>query len=302
MKLAGPFCLSLVVAGLSAPKSLFVARVVSPPPALVPAAPPAVLASAAALPDPEEQAARARARAFRLAQHRVHYTCFNGGAPDENWVTLTFDDGPDPEQTPRILDILKRERVPATFFVVGSKAEKYPEILRREAAEGHDLGNHTYHHYELPQLNPRAVRFEIERTNQAIEKALGGPTRWFRAPGCHYTTEALSVIQDLGMIRVDTTANSGDYAGDGVAPLLSRTLYQLAPGDVILCHDRMPETVEALPKLIHQIRGRGFRFVSLATLALHAQSRPRFQPPFWPRNEGIRIDTTRRPRLAVNRP
>jgi peptidoglycan/xylan/chitin deacetylase (PgdA/CDA1 family) len=229
-------------------------------------------------------------------QAQVGFAAFSGGVSSEKEVALTFDDGPDPEVTPQILDILKQEGVPATFFVVGSKAEQYPELIRREAEEGHDLGNHTFHHFELTDLDPAGVRAEITRTNDALEQIVGTKTRWFRAPGCHYTPDALKVIRKCGMVRVDTQDNSGDWANPGVSAILHRTLTHLSPGDVILCHDRIPQTVEALPRLIHTLRKRGYRIVPLAQLALQAQSTPGFRPVIWPRGEGVQIQAIR-PRL-----
>lgn len=257
-----------------------------PRPLAPPAALPTILTDSPAL----DQIAYLRSRHYRLLQRQVRFDYFNNGSPHERLVALTFDDGPDPVWTPRILDLLREAHVPATFFVVGAKAERHPELLRRAAAEGHDLGNHTYHHLSLRDLPPEAVRFEIERTNQAIGRAVGGPTRWFRAPGCHYTAAALEVLQRLRMIRVDTTDNSGDWAGFGVGSILRRTLSHLSPGDIILCHDRLPETAEALPRLIAAVRARGYRFVPLVELALRAQAVPGFRPLFWPPNEGVTIE------------
>ncbi|MDQ3815113.1 MAG: polysaccharide deacetylase family protein, partial [Armatimonadota bacterium] len=236
------------------------------------------------------QLARQRSGALRAAQSRIHFTHFSGGSPHEKLVALTFDDGPDPTWTPKILDILKREKVPATFFIIGSKAEKYPELVLREAAEGHDLGNHTYNHFQVNELDALDWHFEIQKTNQVLEQILGGPTRWFRAPGCHYTIDALQAISDLKMVRVDTTANSGDWDTHGPPAIISRTLSHLAPGAVILCHDRVPKTATTLPHLIRAIRQRGYRFVSLTELAVRAQATPNFQPEFWPTNQGIMIE------------
>jgi peptidoglycan/xylan/chitin deacetylase (PgdA/CDA1 family) len=231
-----------------------------------------------------------RSRAFRLAQDKVQFPYFSGGSSREKLVALTFDDGPDPRCTPQILDILKREKVPATFFVIGLKADKYFDLVLREAAEGHDIGNHTYHHFQVGNLDAQDWRFEIEQTNQIIARILGGPTRWFRAPGCHYTQRSLDILKDLNMVRVDTTANSGDSNGTSPTAIVKRSLTNLAPGAVILCHDRIPNTVTALPRLIHAIRQRGYRFVSLADLARRAQDTPGFQPRFWPSNQGITIE------------
>jgi peptidoglycan/xylan/chitin deacetylase (PgdA/CDA1 family) len=233
------------------------------------------------------------ARRLRLAQNRIYYTTFNGGSPYEKLVALTFDDGPDPKSTLKVLAALRRAKVPATFFVIGRKVDRYPEIVRQTAAEGHDLGNHTYHHYDLSRLDDAGVRFEIERTSQSIARVVGGPTRWFRAPGCRYNDQMLAMLTDLNMIRVDTTNNSGDWNKKNSLAIIRRTLDRLAPGDVILCHDRLPLTVQALPELIRQVRERGFRFVPLAELALRAQLTGYF-PPFQPRNQGIVIEEPRR--------
>lgn len=236
------------------------------------------------------QLARQRSAALRVAQSKIQYTHFSNGSPREKLVTLTFDDGPDPAWTPKILDILKREKVPATFFIIGTKAEKYPELVLRAAAEGHDVGNHTYHHFQVNELDAQDWRFEIERTNEVLATILGGPTRWFRAPGCHYTADALQSLRDLKMVRVDTTANSGDWDKYDAPAIVSRTLKHLSPGGVILCHDRVPKMATALPHLIKAIRQRGYRFVSLAELALRAQATPGFVPEFWPANQGIMIE------------
>jgi len=236
------------------------------------------------------EAALERSKVLRLAQSKIKFPYFSGGSSREKLVALTFDDGPDPRCTPLILDILNREKVPATFFVIGTKAEKYPELVLRAAAEGHDVGNHTYHHFQVTNLDSQNWRFEIGQTNQVLERILGGPSRWFRAPGCHYTTEALDVLHELRMVRVDTTANSGDSNGTGASAILNQTLSKLAPGAVILCHDRIPNTVAALPQLIRAIRQRGYRIVSLADLALRAQATPGFQPVFWPPGQGITIE------------
>lgn len=258
--------------------------------AVRPASAPSV--SPAREPDPLEREAIERSRRLRLFQREVRYPVFSGGLRTEKLVSLTFDDGPDPKTTPAILDILKREHVPATFFVIGSKAERYPELIRREALEGHDLGNHTYHHFELTQLNTDAIRFEIERTNGVLEHILGGPTRWFRAPGCHYTAEALEAIEQTRMVRVDTTDNSGDWDKYGISSIMNRALTHLSNGDVLLFHDRMPKTVELLPSFIQQVKRRGYRFVPLTQLALRAQKNPDFKPAYWPDREGIRIEVT----------
>lgn len=245
-----------------------------------------------------EEAAVTRSRNFRLAQRRINYSTFSGGTPYEKLVALTFDDGPDPQQTPRVLEVLRKNKVTATFFVIGSKVDRNPELTRQMAAEGHDLGNHTYHHYTMDNFNEAGVRFEVERTGQALEKAVGGPTRWFRAPGCRYTPEVLRVLRDLDMVRVDTTNNTGDWAKKDPAAVVRAVMNRLKPGDVILCHDRLPLTTKALPSLIRAVRARGYRFVSLAELAQRAQA-ANFSPVSWPLNQGVVLDDPRRRAIRV---
>jgi peptidoglycan/xylan/chitin deacetylase (PgdA/CDA1 family) len=254
-----------------------------------------------------EIAAYENSRRYRLEQNKINFSTFSGGSPYEKTVTLTFDDGPDPRNTPKILQILHKNKVAGTFFVIGRKVDRYPELVRAMAAQGHDLGNHTYHHFEMTALGDAGVRFEIQRTNQSIERVVGGPTRWFRAPGCRYTPEILQILNDLDMIRVDTTLNSGDWAKHDTKSIVDRIVKDVAPGDVILVHDRLALTVKALPEVIRQVRAKGYRFVPLTTLALRAQAVPGFRPPFWPSHQGIVIDDPKkraypgRPKRRVKR-
>ena len=236
-----------------------------------------------------EETARQRFQARQIAQNEIHYNYFSGGTPGEKLVALTFDDGPNPAGTPAVLDILKREGVPATFFLIGRNAEKHPELVLRELAEGHDIGNHTYHHRQRTNLSLQEWRDEISQTNAVIVNIVGASTRWFRAPGCHYTAATLQAIQEQGMVRVDTTNNSSDWDKRSAAVISQSVLERLAPGNVLLFHDPMPETARALPHLIHEIRNRGYRFVLLGDLALRAQATPGFQPAFHPLGQGIVI-------------
>lgn len=233
--------------------------------------------------------ARQRFQARQIAQNEIHYNYFSGGTPQEKLVALTFDDGPNPAGTPAVLDILKREGVPATFFLIGRNAQRHPELVLRELAEGHDIGNHTYHHRQRTNLSLQEWRDEIGQTNAVIVNIVGAPTRWFRAPGCHYTAATLQAIQELDMVRVDTTNNSSDWDKRSATVISESVLERLAPGNVLLFHDPMPETARALPHLIHEIRNRGYRFVLLGELALRAQATPGFQPAFRPLGQGIVI-------------
>ncbi|MDF2440611.1 MAG: peptidoglycan-N-acetylglucosamine deacetylase [Abditibacteriota bacterium] len=231
------------------------------------------------------------------AQRDIRFTYFNGlvsdsptilnGNSDEKIVALTFDDGPQPAGTSAVLDILKREGVPATFFVVGRYVEKHPELVLRAVAEGHEIANHTHRHLQRSTMSVAEWTQEIDRNNRAIANVLGGAPRWFRAPGCRYSFAALQAINELGMIRVDTTNNSGDWEQPNADAIVRRVLSRLAPGQVLLFHDTVPQTARALPQLLTELKKRGYRCVSLTELAQRAQATPGFEPLWCPPGQGI---------------
>lgn len=182
-------------------------------------------------------------------------------------VALTLDDGPHPDFTPRILRVLKQEHVPATFFVVGEMAEAFPDLVRREVAEGHEIGNHTYHHVRLPWINPRYILPEIRAANAAIQSITGSPTRWFRPPGGDYDRDVIDAVRQTNMVLVLWTDDPGDWASPGATTIERRTLESIENGAVILMHDGIAQTLAILPDLIRKVRARGFEFQSLTQLA-----------------------------------
>lgn len=242
-----------------------------------------------------QAAARPRFHASREAQRDIHFTYFSGSdststaAPTEKLIALTFDDGPHPANTLAVLDVLKRERVPATFFVVGRNVEKHPELVLRAVAEGHEIANHTYRHLQRASMSVGEWTQEIAHNNRVLTGLLGGAPRWFRAPGCRYSFAALQAINELGMIRVDTTNNSGDWEQPDPDAIVRRVLNRLAPGQVLLFHDTAPQTARALPLLLAELKQRGYRCVGLTELAQRAQATPGFQPLWCPPGQGIVI-------------
>jgi len=241
--------------------------------------------------------ARHKFQASREAQRDIRFTYFSGlvsdsptildGTNDDKIVALTFDDGPHPTGTVAILDALKRERVPATFFVVGRNVEKHPELVLRAVAEGHEIANHTHRHLQRASMSVGEWTQEIDRNNRVIAGVLGGAPRWFRAPGCRYSFAALQAINELGMIRVDTTNNSGDWEQPNPDAIVRRVLNRLAPGQVLLFHDPAPQTARALPQILAELKRRGYRCVSLTELAQRAQATPGFEPLWCPPGQGI---------------
>lgn len=181
-------------------------------------------------------------------------------------VALTFDDGPDPLYTPKLLDLLREKNVKATFFVVGKRADRHPEIVQRAWAEGHLVGNHTWSHYPLfCFLTPGRLRGEIERGTESIRRSCGSRPRFFRSPvGLRHPLLA-PYLEDAGLEYVSWSFRTLDTFTTNSSVLAHRILNKASSGDIILLHDRLPRgtdaMLEALPRVIDELRERGFEFV-----------------------------------------
>ena len=204
-------------------------------------------------------------------------TVFHQGAGDEHAVTLTFDDGPDPKWTPKILDILKEHNLKATFFVLGSQAENYPALVQRIVNEGHEIGSHTYTHPNIAEISHQQIELELNATQYLLESITGRRTLLFRPP---YNADSnpsrvkellpLKQVQDeLGYLIVLENIDPEDWARPGATAILDRIKEQRELGNIILLHDaggNRAQTVEALPQIIHYLETRGDRLVPLSEL------------------------------------
>jgi cellulose synthase/poly-beta-1,6-N-acetylglucosamine synthase-like glycosyltransferase/peptidoglycan/xylan/chitin deacetylase (PgdA/CDA1 family)/spore germination protein YaaH len=203
-------------------------------------------------------------------------TLYHQGAGDEHQVALTFDDGPDPEWTPQVLDILKKANAKAAFFVVGVNAEKYPALVRRIVNEGHEIGNHTYYHPNLALAWPEHVRLELNATQLLIETITGRATTLFRPPYAADTQPSqmselmpLQIAQELSYLVVLENIDPQDWAKPGADIILQRVKQQRRDGSIILLHDAggdRSQTVEALPRILDWLHTRGDTIVPLSTL------------------------------------
>lgn len=178
-------------------------------------------------------------------------------------IALTFDDGPHPGYTSRLLEILKQENVKATFFLVGEMAEKHPELVREEAEAGHTIGNHTYHHVSLPKIPAEYVATEIKACGEVLQGITGKAPFLFRPPGGEYTDKVAEVSEALGYRMVLWTDDPGDYASPGAAVVRERLLRDAANGGILLLHDGIQQTLNVLPGVIERLKARGYEFVTV---------------------------------------
>ena len=182
-------------------------------------------------------------------------------------VALTFDDGPDDRFTPQILDRLLEHNVKATFFITGIMAEQHPDVLRRIVAEGHALGNHTYHHRKLSSQAAADVREDIRRNQDLLERFYPEVGKLFRPPYSDMTIENVVTIRDEGYTIILWTIDSLDWAGLDADEILANTLPEVTGGSIILFHSNggpdLSGTVAALPKLIESLRSQGYTFATL---------------------------------------
>lgn len=231
----------------------------------------------------------AGARFVRLpSSYQIERTGYRPGL-----VALTFDDGPDPVWTAKILDILKAERVPATFFIIGENGLTRRALLQRELREGHEVGSHTYTHPNLANATPAETALQLNATQRLFQAFTGHSLRLFRAPyfgdAEPTTTDEIVPVEEaqrLGYLSVGLHVDPGDWKRPGVDAIIHRTIEGVEAagpersGQVVLLHDSggdRAQTVAALPAIIHDLRDLGYRFVGVSTLA--GLSRADVNPP-----------------------
>ncbi len=188
------------------------------------------------------------------------------GSPARREIALTIDDGPHPVYTQKLLQILKQANVHATFFVVGERAEQYPDLIRAEVADGHEIGNHTYDHVSLIKIPPEYVDTEIEACGDVLTQITGHPPHLFRPPGGEYNRTVAESAEALGYKLILYSDDPGDYADPGTQVIETRTLDTISNGGIILLHDGSAQTLLILPQLLQRLKARGFRFVTVDQL------------------------------------
>lgn len=191
------------------------------------------------------------------------------GDTKEKKIALTFDDGPFPNYTQMILDILKIHNVKATFFVVGEMVKAYPHVAKRIVDEGHDIGNHSYTHPMLTWLSKPRALFEIAQTDAIVKKVTGQTPKFFRPPYGSYQKTAYRLAEEQGHKIILWSADCRDWSKPGVQSIVTRVMRGVKPGAIILLHDgggnRM-QTVKATEILIQQLIKSDYKIVTLSEM------------------------------------
>lgn len=193
---------------------------------------------------------------FHYLSHRYPY-----------FVALTFDDGPYPGYTEKLLDILENENIHATFFLIGRHVEKNPYLAKLIADKKHEIGGHTYNHINITKLEDTKLFLELEKTRDIIKKTTGISIYLFRPPGGRINTKTINFVSQLGYSTVLWNVLPKDHEPHKTSKEITKYIIEnTSPGDIILLHLGKESTLNALPEIIWQLRIKGYRFVTISEL------------------------------------
>lgn len=192
-----------------------------------------------------------------------YYKQYENQLKNKKVIALTFDDGPTPETTPQLLDILDTKKVPVTFFALGENAQKYPEIIAKEAQKGHEVASHTWDHSDLKTLTKEKQKEEILKANQLINKITGQDIALFRPPYGSYDESTLELTP---LTTVLWSVDTNDWQYNNSAPVIQNAISSAYDGAILLMHDIHPWSVEAVPTIIDELSKEGYTFVTVSTL------------------------------------
>lgn len=186
---------------------------------------------------------------------------------DGPYIALTFDDGPHVTNTPRLLDMLAQRHIHVTFFVVGECAHKYPDLLKRELAEGHEIGNHSWSHPVLSKMSDEKVKAELQKTQDAIVQATGYTPKLFRPPyGAITERQKKWINEQFGYKCILWAVDPFDWKRPGPAVVAHRIISETRPGAIILSHDIHKGTIDAMTEVLDTLQAKGYKFVTVSEL------------------------------------
>lgn len=188
---------------------------------------------------------------------------------NEQKIALTFDDGPHPKYTPKILEILKRYGIKATFFVIGQNVEYYPGIVEQIVADGHEIGNHTYRHKRTKMLNGDIFFDDVQRCDGIISQRCNYKIKLFRPPEGYVDEKVRDVSRELGYSIILWNIDTEDWAHATPAGIEKNVIENISAGDIILMHDYVSgknETIDALERIIPKLLSENYKFVTVSEL------------------------------------
>lgn len=225
-------------------------------------------------------------RPLKLKDLRKKYPdTFKFQGPHVQQIALTFDDVPDSRFTPKVLDQLKRQGVKATFFIVGHRAQKHPDLVRRIHAEGHIIGNHSYTHPQFKRRTVKQFEVEIKKTEKIIENIIGYRPKLIRPPYGEINEAQLKWAQKNGYCVVNWNVDSLDWKGLNKQQVKKNIMKGISPGAIVLQHagggtsSTLEGTVQAIPEIVQAIKKRGYKFVTLPELLHTSKAVIKKQPP-----------------------
>ena len=206
---------------------------------------------------------------------------YNSCNVESSTVAMTFDDGPHPKLTPKLLDLLKERGIKATFFVIGKCVAENPDIAKRIVDEGHEIANHSWSHPQLTKLSPPAFAAEIAQTNDAIEKATGIRPVVMRPPyGAINPTLTKRLNEEYGLSVIIWSVDPLDWKIRKSDHVSSHIIKNAAPGAIILAHDIHASTVDAMPATLDALQSKGYKFATVSELiAMDRPAAPKADSP-----------------------
>ncbi|GAC42846.1 polysaccharide deacetylase family protein [Paenibacillus popilliae] len=190
-------------------------------------------------------------------------------------IALTFDDGPNPKNTPAILELLKQYDARATFFLVGWRVKDNPELVKRTLREGHEVGNHSYYHkYFRRGIPPAEIEDDMMKAHRLIEEVTGMAPHLYRPPGGYYNQQLVDVAHanDYRIVMWSWHQDTKDWSSPGVQRIVNKVLNSARNGDIVLMHDvagGRSQTVEALKTILPELKRRGYSMVTVSELMAH---------------------------------
>ncbi|HLJ07955.1 MAG TPA: polysaccharide deacetylase family protein [Acidimicrobiia bacterium] len=204
-----------------------------------------------------------RQLAGRLRRRALASIARSRDTVDPGCVALTYDDGPDPAVTPRLLDVLHRCGAPATFFVVGERAAAHADLVRRIVDDGHSIGTHSMHHRDLRRAPVAVARAELDDGRRAVESIVGRPVPLFRPPHGHLSARSALLLRPGRWQTWLWTTDGYDWKPEATCDSVVELAARVGDGGIVLLHDTSESTVGAAGLLVDRLRARGLELVAL---------------------------------------